>query len=235
MKKLLVLILALAVVFTFAGCSGSEDFAPDLSDLPTIAGADFETLIDDYVEDSFNVVNLKSGDKEKPAKADYMLALGAKCYSSDESVATVSDSGTIKAVGKGTCYIAMVGNGVFGLKSEVYKVTVDAGILQKLQSGDMGALSEVFGIVFGVFFVGIICVIVFFVVKIAKSNKTSAPGFDTPISQQPGFKMPPMGNQPSDLGGVNHVNGGAAAEKVCPSCGQKAEGAFCPYCGAKLN
>lgn len=231
MKKILIALLAAVMLFTLAGCSGSNDFEADLSNLPAIEGADFETLIDDFVEDHFNVIALKTGEKEKPFDADYTLNNGGKCYTSDESVATVSDSGTIKAVGRGVCYVVLVGDeNVFGRDIGVYKVMVDAPagmLIGNLFSGMPDGVGELMSIIFtvmGVLFLVGVGVVIFIVVKEAKNNKTTAPGFDVP--QQPGFTMPDMGTQQPDFGG--------AAGKTCPKCGQQAEGAFCPYCGTKL-
>lgn len=230
MKKILVLLLALMMVLAFTGCAGADEFEADLSDLPTIEGADFEELIDDFAEDSFNVIELKSGEKEKPMKADYTLSRGGKCYSSDESVATVSDSGTIKAKGRGTCYIALVGDeSTFGREIMVYKVVVDPTLSLRLSgalSGDTGDLSIVLGIVFALIPIGMIVTVAVIITKIIRSNRAKKTDFSMPVTQEPGNAIHNR---------VSVTNTGVTPGKVCLNCGQKAEGAYCPYCGTKMN
>ncbi len=244
LKKLALLALALVLIFSFVACSGDEAaFEPDLSHLPEIEGLDVEECIDAFAETSFNVVEMDTGDKSVLMGTNVTLAYGGRCYTTDKSVATVSDSATVTAKGQGACYIIVVGVGapdwlikqqpdVDHREIEVYKVMVDVPASMGLGNFFNGMNSEQRGLlglglaVMGVIFAVGVTVIVVIVVKVKKANKTNAPGFDVPQYRASGFFAD---------NGVNQVNAQPGG-KFCSGCGQKVEegNAFCPYCGNKL-
>lgn len=216
-SKLLMIILVLLMALSMAGCGRNSDaFKPDLSDLPEIENVDFAEEIDNFVEDPFNVIDIKSGEKAKIDKADVTLKFGGQCYTSDDSVATVSDKGVVTAKGKGACFI-LVNSNSFG--PEVYKIMVDAP-------------KEITFV--NVMFVAVPVLMVGILIAIIIANRTKKPKI-------PEFTAPqnePMynGYGSNAVNSTNYVNQQPAnSKKICPQCGQPAEGAFCPYCGGKLN
>ena len=245
MQKILTLALVLVLALSLAACSGVDEsvFEPDLSKLPEIEDVDVEELIEDFAEDDFNVIELESGEKETIMGTNVALAHGGECYTTDKSVATVSDSATVTAKGQGACYIIVVGKGapdwlierepdVDHREIQVYKVMVDVPASMGLQNFFGGMDSQQKGLlgvgfaVMGIIFALAVTAIVVIVVLVKKANKTNAPGFDVPQYQAP--RMNNVNN------GVNQVNGGAG--KFCGNCGQQVDGdsAFCPYCGGKM-
>ena len=216
--KLLMIVLTLMLVLSMAGCGrNSDEFKPDLSDLPEIENVDFKEEIDCFEEDPFNVIDLKSGNKKKLDKTDVTLKFGGQCYTSDDSVATVSDKGIVTAKGKGACFI-LVNSDSFG--PEVYKVMVDA----PKEISFVNIMSVL---------VPVLIVVILIVIIVAnRTHKPKMPNIATPQN------TPPMYNGYGDnsANGTNYVNQQpASGTKICPNCGQQAAGAFCPYCGGKLN
>ena len=96
MKKFRVLALALAImisVFFAAGCS--------MGGKP-----DYDALIESFVPNGLNTVELEVGEEFKPQEATVWLNGGkGDAYTSDEKVATVTKLGKVTAVGEGTAYI----------------------------------------------------------------------------------------------------------------------------------
>ena len=245
LKKIFALALVLVLALSFAACSNEEaNFEPDLSDLPEIEDLDVEELIEDFAEESHNVVELETGEKERLFGSNVALSNGGECYTTDDSVATVSDSGTVTAKGQGACYIIVVGVGapdwlieqqpdVDHRKIEVYKIMVDVPASMGLKSFFGGMDSEAKGLmsmgltIMGVVFAAGVALIIIIIVAVKKANKTNAPGFDMPQFQAPDFN--------SQVNGVNQVNAQPGG-KFCGNCGQQVEdgNAFCPYCGSKM-
>lgn len=81
---------------------------------------DFETAISEFTSTSHNTIKLKLNKTDAPSAAVWTNGGGANCYSSDESVVTVSDKGVVTAVGEGTAYVAID----TGRMSEVYRYDV---------------------------------------------------------------------------------------------------------------
>lgn len=76
----------------------------DLSNLPVIDGIDFANEIANFNPTGLNTFDLFVGDKHTPGASIY-TQVGGTCYSSDESVVEINDSGIVTAVGKGTAYV----------------------------------------------------------------------------------------------------------------------------------
>lgn len=68
---------------------------------------DFETAISEFESTSLNTYTLKLGETDTPDAAVWTNNGRTKCYSSDESVVTVSDKGLVTAVGEGTAYVVI--------------------------------------------------------------------------------------------------------------------------------
>lgn len=75
--------------------------------MPALAAEfDFETEISEFNPTSLNTYELKAGETHTPGAA--LWADNGECYSSDETIATVSTQGNVTAVSEGTAYIAIV-------------------------------------------------------------------------------------------------------------------------------
>lgn len=87
-----------------------------------------ESDILDFYPDNFNCEELAIGETHKPSASIWLNGGKGKAYSSDEAVATVSNSGVVTAKGKGTAYIKIVG--ATGM-SKIYRYTVnESGITE---------------------------------------------------------------------------------------------------------
>lgn len=222
-SKILMFVLTLTIVLSLVGCAGrnSEVFEPDLSDLPKIDGVDVEEEIDAFEEDAFNVIDIESGKKKNVEKLN---SNNKKYYTTDDSIATVSDKGVVKAKEKGACYILAVRDFAGSKRVEVYKIMVDAP-----EKGFFASAFEhmpkdfmIVWVLGGIVSISMIVFVIIILVKTIKANKTEAPYFNAP---------PTQGYAPMQ----NNVNAAPPVAKVCSNCGQQAEGAFCPYCGNKLS
>lgn len=125
MKKRLVLLL-LATLMIFSGCGGKDD-----SDKPNVFGkpegtssVDYDHIIDNFVEDSFNHTTLAVGEADKPQAAIWLQnnAIGCTTYTSDPSVVTVTDLGKVEAVGPGTAYVIITAN--YGTMHDIHRYDV---------------------------------------------------------------------------------------------------------------
>lgn len=67
---------------------------------------DFETEIFQFAPDKSNTFELEVGEVHKPGAA--VWAEDGQCYSSDETVVTISSNGKVTAVSEGTAYVAIV-------------------------------------------------------------------------------------------------------------------------------
>lgn len=81
-----------------------------------------DQAIEDYMPKFYNSPELSIGETFKPGAAVWCNGGDSTCYSSDESVATVSDTGLVKAVGRGTAYIVIKSS--TGME-EAYFITVN--------------------------------------------------------------------------------------------------------------
>ncbi len=76
--------------------------------IPALAeGFDFETAIAEFKSTSLNTIALEVSKTHTPTAALWAQQGVATCYSSDETVVTVSTDGTVTAVGEGTAYVAI--------------------------------------------------------------------------------------------------------------------------------
>ena len=75
----------------------------DLSNLPEVSGVDFLYEINNFASDGTNTREIKIGETNKANAA--VWAGSGSCYSSDETVVTVAENGTVTAVGRGTAYV----------------------------------------------------------------------------------------------------------------------------------
>lgn len=92
----------------------------DLSALPAIEGVDFALEIERFEPTPINTFEIKIGETDVPPAA--VWASEGSCYTSDYSVATVAEDGTVIAVGKGTAYV-VIKAGV-GNMFKIYKYVV---------------------------------------------------------------------------------------------------------------
>ena len=125
MKKRFVLFL-LASLLVFSGCGGKKD-----SDKPNGFGGfggnssvDYDHIIDNFVEDSFNHTTLVVGEEDKPQAAIWLQnsVAGCETYTSDPSVVTVTDLGKVEAVGPGTAYVIITAN--YGTMHDIHRYDV---------------------------------------------------------------------------------------------------------------
>lgn len=77
---------------------------------------DFDAVINDFSANSFNCITLSNGQTHTPNEALWLSGSMGGTYSSNESVVTVSESGTVTAVGIGTAYV------VIAAGANVYRV-----------------------------------------------------------------------------------------------------------------
>ena len=92
----------------------------DLSALPVIEGVDFALEIENFNSTPINTFELKTGETDVPPAA--VWASEGSCYTSDYTVATVAEDGTVIAAGKGTAYV-IIKAGV-GDMFKIYKYVV---------------------------------------------------------------------------------------------------------------
>ncbi|MCD7883303.1 MAG: zinc-ribbon domain-containing protein [Lachnospiraceae bacterium] len=81
--------------------------------------------IDDFVSTGLNTITLSvSGNNEHKPEAAIWGENNISCYSSDESVVTVSSGGKVTAVGEGSAYVVIIGSVGTLYISESYKYVV---------------------------------------------------------------------------------------------------------------
>ena len=256
-KKLFLLIFVLLLSLSLAACGNEEDFDPDLSELPEIPHMDAEELIEDFVPDAFNVLFLKSGKKEKANSADFVLSNGGECYSTDESVATVSSSGVVTGRSKGCAYIFVVeaedspfvsnfNKDPSQRRVEITQVYVDAPATMEFEKKVLDSapafIKPFFVIMIIVAIAGMGGVIAFFfyVMKKSRSQQNADMNYqmDGNYGVYPGVNT---GVNPGVNSGVNPPNftpppAPSAGAMFCRNCGERlvSGSGFCPYCGTKL-
>lgn len=125
MKKRLVLFL-LATLMILSGCGGKSDSdKPDIFGKPgETSSIDYDHIIDNFVEDTFNHTTLAVGEADKPQAAIWLQnnAIGCTTYTSDPSVVTVTDLGKVEAVGTGTAYVIITAN--YGTMHDIHRYDV---------------------------------------------------------------------------------------------------------------
>ncbi|MBQ8732666.1 MAG: hypothetical protein IJY82_07555 [Oscillospiraceae bacterium] len=147
MKKAIVIaaISLMALCFSSCGMNRSEEgsglsgvFDMLFSLLPnvnvTLEEADYQEMIDSFVPDSLNVIELEIGQADSPNAAVWLKSGMGTTYSSNESVVTVTDLGKVTAVGEGTAYVVITG---VGTMFEVYRYDVVAEGANTLDYGEM--------------------------------------------------------------------------------------------------
>lgn len=85
-----------------------------------------EEVIESFVSSAFNTIDLKVGDEHKPQAAVWLPTDGGT-YSSDESVVTVTSLGKVTAVGKGSAYVIIRGQGAM-YQAYLYNVSGDVAV-----------------------------------------------------------------------------------------------------------
>ncbi len=235
MKKIALFLMIVLMIFSLAACKEDESiYEPDLSDLPEIEGIDFEAEIEDFAEDSFNVHYLKEDEKVKHQHELFARTLEAQAYSSDESVATISDNGTITAKGKGTAYVMLV---IAGSQCYLNKVVVGK---TGIHLDNFGGIQDMVGLGFalvGLVFVGIVAFVVILVVKNVKDNRQLVGNIQNAIKQNqdtiPQYQAPQY--QAPQYQAPQYQAPNTAGATRCASCGEELDGnsPFCPYCGHK--
>ena len=76
----------------------------------------FEAVVGSFSPDAFNCHTLVKGETHTPSEAMWLTGNMGGTYSSDEAVVTVSENGTVTAVGTGTAYVVIAASGT------IYKV-----------------------------------------------------------------------------------------------------------------
>lgn len=100
---------------------------------------DYNALIESFVSNGLNTVELEVGQEYKPNEATVWLSGGkGDVYTSDETVATVTKLGKVTAVGEGTAYIIISTSKDM---SDVTKVVVT----QPAAEADLSALPQIEG------------------------------------------------------------------------------------------
>ena len=129
MKKIIVLMMALMLLLSFAGCSAADkafDVFGGISDAiqsqfqPAFS---YEEMIEDFVPTWNNCWNLKIGDVHKADGSIWLSDGRGTVYSSDESVVTVSKLGKVTAVGEGEAYVIITSGTLF----KVTRYTITTG------------------------------------------------------------------------------------------------------------
>lgn len=113
MKKMMRTFTVLAVVVLMLSAMAMPALAAEF---------DFETEISEFDPASSNTHELKIGETHRPGAAVWLKSSG-ECYSSDETIVTVSSQGDVTAVSEGTAYIAIVASTG---QSMVYRYDVTA-------------------------------------------------------------------------------------------------------------
>ena len=225
MKKIVLLLIALVMMLSLFAFNSDDAsvFEPDLSDLPEIEGIDFADEIDNFVEDHFNVHELDVDEKAKHGYELFARDGDGEGYSSDESVATISDKGTITAKGKGTAYVLLKA----GNSYKVEKVVVGKSGFSMNNVDDIQDLMFIIFPIFGGIFVIIFVVILVNVFRNMKQQQQIFANFQNnankkniPQYQAPNFQPP-----------------APESNRKCPNCGAELEegNSFCPYCGNKVQ
>ena len=83
---------------------------------PALAtGFNFEDAISEFYSDGTNTFELAIEKTHKPGAALWTEGGMATCYSSNESVVTVSEKGLVTAIGEGTAYVAIDAGSMYKL------------------------------------------------------------------------------------------------------------------------
>ncbi len=93
----------------------------DLSKLPEIDGVDFAKEIGMFNSTPLNTKELKVGQAHSPT-ASVWAQSGGKCFTSDSSVVTIAENGTVTAQDRGTAYVVITSG--IGSMFEIYKYIV---------------------------------------------------------------------------------------------------------------
>lgn len=133
-KRILFLIIAIAVLFSFCGCKDKENMPALPGGNGGSSSVDYDHIIANYVEDSFNHTTLAVGEADKPQAAIWLQnnAIGCDTYTSDPSVVTVTDLGKVEAVGPGTAYVIITAN--FGTMHDIHRYDVVGTAEEKYNS-----------------------------------------------------------------------------------------------------
>ena len=126
-SKLAIAVLLLIVsAFSAAGCGfGGKP--------------DYDALIENFVPNGLNTVELEVGQEYKPQEADIWLTGGkGDAYTSDANVAEITDMGKVTAVGEGTAYI------IISASKDVSTVT-QVTVTLPAKEADLSSLPEIEG------------------------------------------------------------------------------------------
>ena len=215
-SKILMVFLVLIMVISLSGCGrNSAKFNPDPNTILEIEGIDHEAVLDEIIYEQYFVIDIESDEKVGVRKsATFVEDDEINFYSTNEAIATVDDEGNVIGKSEGACYVIEVSeSGAF----YVNKVMVDAP-------------AEIDFIEIWFIAVPVLGVVIVIIVILAnRTHKPEMPKINTPNNQVPMYNGYGGQNQ------VNRVNTVAGNNRVCPHCGQPTDGAFCPYCGGKLN
>lgn len=106
------LLLLAGLGSTFSDRSGNsedKDF-----EIPNLGGSSNSSVddriqeeIDTFVETAGNTINLKVGEGHRPSSAVWLNGGGGSCYSTNESVITISSTGNVKAVAEGEAFVVI--------------------------------------------------------------------------------------------------------------------------------
>lgn len=215
-SKVLMVFIALIMVISLSGCGrNSAKFNPDPNTILEIEGIDHEAVLDEIIYEQYFVIDIESDEKVGVRKSPTFVGDDEiNFYSTNEAIATVDNEGNVIGKSEGACYVIEVSeSGVV----YVNKVMVDAP-------------AEINFIKIWFIAVPVLGVVIVIIVILAnRTHKPQMPEINTPNNEVP------MYNGYGTQNRVNQVNTHVNNEKVCPHCGQPTDGAFCPYCGGKLN
>lgn len=219
-SKILMMILVLTMIVSLSACGrNSAKFNPDTDTILEIEGIDHEAVLDEIIHEQYFVIDVESNEKVGVDKTPIFLKFDddeISFYSTNEAIATVDDEGVVTGISKGACYVIEVDNASESFY--VNKIMVDAP--PEIDFIDIWFIA-----------VPVLGVVLLIIVILAnRTHKPKMPKFATPNNEAPlynGYGTQNRVNQVNTIPGNN--------EKVCPHCGQPTDGAFCPYCGGKLN
>lgn len=202
----------------------SKDSADNNSTPASENTVNWNELKEMYVHDEFSDIKLSIGETNTPGSALWIKS-GAKAYSSDENVVTVSKNGTVTAVSEGTAYVAYVPP--VESASKVYKVIVvkeennsDEKLMAGLSAAYLGLqfnpLMWILPIIAYSFFFIVLGLMIYIICSVnSLSSKTM------------GRKELPQRTETP-----NTIRTAVATSAFCPKCGAAfGEGGFCASCG----
>lgn len=110
MKKR-ILIMLVMLIAVLSGC-GQKETNNQVSEqaINEVRELDYDLIIDSFVPDSFNMIELTIGDIHGPQARIWLESGGGSVYTSDESVVTITELGKVTAVGEGTAYVVIGGD-----------------------------------------------------------------------------------------------------------------------------